>query len=172
MLQTMALQAWSAGSGDLVPQHTAPRTGLTSNRGDIVDANTCNHFCRCYQCLCVATWPLFLGSLITALWPAATPHQCALTNTAQAFAAKPVCSYRSAMFRFSCFVVLSCIYHLRLVKRACGVPRLHGGLPARGESVPSALTCSCLGRYAGGGRDSKDVRTFSHQALAERNAQT
>lgn len=38
-------------------------------------------------CVCVATWLRFLGSLVTALWPAATPHQSVSTDAAQALAA-------------------------------------------------------------------------------------
>lgn len=50
------------------------RTRLMLSRANIVDTNMCNHFSRCYQCLRVAAWLLFLGSLITALWPAAVVH--------------------------------------------------------------------------------------------------
>lgn len=50
------------------------RTRLMLSRANIVDTNMCNHFSRCYQCLRVAAWLLFLGSLITALWPAAAVH--------------------------------------------------------------------------------------------------
>lgn len=50
------------------------RTILMLSRANIVDTNMCNHFCRCYQCLRVAAWLLFLGSLITAPWPAAVVH--------------------------------------------------------------------------------------------------
>lgn len=49
-------------------------TRLMLSRANIVDTNTCNHFSRCYQCLRVAAWLLFLGSLVTALWPAAVVH--------------------------------------------------------------------------------------------------
>lgn len=35
------------------------------SRANIVGTNMCNHFSRCDQCLRVAAWLLFLGSLIT-----------------------------------------------------------------------------------------------------------
>lgn len=47
------------------------RTRLMLSRANIVGTNMCNHFSRCYQCLRVAAGLLFLGGLITALWPAA-----------------------------------------------------------------------------------------------------
>lgn len=44
---------------------------------------------RVCVCVCVATWLLFLGSRVTALWPAATVHQRDSANTGQALAAAP-----------------------------------------------------------------------------------